>query len=94
MLHNRITQQRRNLSLSQLQLAEKLKISPSAIGMYEQGRRTPDLQTLTAMSRLFRVSLDYLITGRDFDGAGANTVNQILGNCPCTTCCWKEYRDK
>lgn len=94
MLHNRITQQRRNLSLSQLQLAEKLKISPSAIGMYEQGRRTPDLQTLTAMSRLFRVSLDYLITGRDFDGAGSNTVNQIPGNCPCATCCWKEYRDK
>lgn len=94
MLHNRITQQRRNLSLSQLQLAEKLKISPSAIGMYEQGRRTPDLQTLTAMSQLFRVSLDYLITGRDFDGAGSNTESQIPDNCPCKTCYWKEYREK
>ena len=66
MLHNRIAQERRNLGLSQMQLARKLKISPSAMGMYEQGRRTPDLQTLTAMSRLFRVSLDYLITGEEF----------------------------
>lgn len=66
MLHNRIAQQRRNLGLSQLQLSRELKISPSTVGMYEQGRRTPDLQTLTAMSRLFRVSLDYLITGEEF----------------------------
>ena len=66
MLHNRISQQRRNLGLSQLQLARELKISPSTMGMYEQGRRTPDLHTLTILSRLFRVSLDYLITGEEF----------------------------
>ena len=66
MLHNRIAQQRRNLGLSQLQLARELKISPSTVGMYEQGRRTPDLHTLTTLSRLFRVSLDYLITGEEF----------------------------
>lgn len=66
MLHNRISQQRRNLGLSQLQLARELKISPSTMGMYEQGRRTPDLHTLTTLSRLFRVSLDYLITGEEF----------------------------
>lgn len=72
MLHNRIAQQRRNIGLTQLQLARELKISPSAMGMYEQGRRTPDLQTLTAMSRLFRVSLDYLITGKEFSLPMAN----------------------
>ena len=94
MLHNRIAQQRRNLGLSQLQLARELKISPSAMGMYEQGRRTQDLQTLTALARLFRVSLDYLITGRVFDSSGSNTETQFPDNCPCKTCFWKEYRGK
>lgn len=94
MLHNRIAQERHHLGLSQLQLARKLKISPSTMGMYEQGRRTPDLQTLTAMSRLFRVSLDYLITGRVFDGTGSNTETQFTDNCPCKNCFWKEYREE
>ena len=62
MLHDRLHQQRRNIGLTQLQLARELNISPSAVGMYEQGRRTPDLETLIALSKLFHVSLDYLIT--------------------------------
>jgi transcriptional regulator with XRE-family HTH domain len=40
MLANRITQLRRVMSLNQLQLAQKLSISPSALGMYKQSRRT------------------------------------------------------
>ena len=64
-MHNRIHEQRRNIGLTQLQLARELKISPSAVGMYEQGRRTPDLETLITLSRLFHVSLDYLITGEE-----------------------------
>lgn len=64
-MHNRIHEQRRNMGLTQLQLARELKISPSTVGMYEQGRRTPDLETLIALSRLFHVSLDYLITGEE-----------------------------
>ena len=66
MLANRITQLRRNLGFSQLQLAQKLSISPSALGMYEQSRRTPSLDTLVSMSQIFNVSLDYLITGSEF----------------------------
>ena len=33
-------------NLTQKELANKLSISPSTIGMYEQNRRTPDIQTL------------------------------------------------
>lgn len=65
MLHDRLHQERRNIGLTQLQLARELNISPSAVGMYEQGRRTPDLETLIALSKLFHVSLDYLITGEE-----------------------------
>ena len=94
MLGARIAALRRQAGLSQAELAQRLKISASAMGMYEQGRRTPDLQILTAMARLFRVSLDYLITGRVFDSSGSNTETQFPDNCPCKTCYWKEYQEK
>lgn len=47
--------------LTQKELADKLSISPSTIGMYEQNRRTPDVNTLATMSRLFDVPLESLI---------------------------------
>lgn len=66
MLSLRMIFLRKMYHMTQAQLAQKLHISPSAVGMYEQGRRVPDLQILVEMSRLFRVSLDYLITGAEF----------------------------
>ncbi len=64
MLGARIAALRRQANLSQSELAEQLRISPSAVGMYEQGRREPSVDTLVAMSRIFRVSLDFLLTGQ------------------------------
>ena len=66
MLSKQITNLRKNQGLSQSQLAKELSVKPSTIGMYEQGRRIPDLETLLAMSRLFNVSLDYLVTGKEY----------------------------
>ena len=64
MLGPRIAALRRSAGMSQAQLAEKLKISPSAVGMYEQGRREPGVDTLVAMSSVFEISTDYLLTGK------------------------------
>lgn len=47
--------------LTQKELADRLSISPSTIGMYEQNRRTPDITTLTTMSKIFDVSIEYLL---------------------------------
>ena len=41
-------------------LAKKLGITPQAIWMYEQGRRTPDAVTEEALADVFNVSLDTL----------------------------------
>ena len=41
MLGARIAALRRGANLSQGELAQRLQVSPSAIGMYEQGRREP-----------------------------------------------------
>lgn len=68
MLSKQITKLRKKQGMSQSQLAKELNVRPSTIGMYEQRRRVPDLDTLLAMARLFNVSLDYLVTGKEFTG--------------------------
>ena len=63
MLGARIAALRRGRSWSQQELAKKLGVSPSTVGMYEQGRREPPLRLIVDMARLFEVSTDYLLTG-------------------------------
>ena len=67
MLGERIASIRRARGLSQAELARRLKISASAMGMYEQGRREPSAQTLIALSRELQVSTDFLLTGKTPD---------------------------
>ena len=52
---------RKKIGITQANLAKKLGISPSAVGMYEQGRREPDSAMLIKIADLFDVSVDYLI---------------------------------
>ncbi len=64
MLGPRIAALRCQAGLSQSELAARLQISPSAVGMYEQGRREPSLETLVRIGDVFGVSMDYLLKGR------------------------------
>ena len=90
MLARSIGELRIKKGLSQSQLAEMLHVSASTIGMYEQGRRTPSIDMLVELSRAFDVSLDYLITGTDYFYTDATSkMAQIIKDCPCTTCYWK-----
>ena len=52
---------RKSKGLTQAELGKILGVSPSTIGMYEQGRRTPDKDALIAISNYFNVSTDYLL---------------------------------
>lgn len=47
--------------MTQKELADRLSISPSTIGMYEQNRRMPDIDTLTKIAHVFNISVDYLL---------------------------------
>ena len=51
---------------TQLKVAMDLNISREALSYYENGKRSPDLQMLVLMSDYFDVSIDYLITGKEF----------------------------
>lgn len=91
MLPCRIALLRRSIGMNQLQLAEKLHLSPSTIGMYEQGRRTPNTDVLIQMSRIFNVSLDYLITGSEFVPSSENeNLNIPPYRCPQCNRCYKK----
>ena len=69
---------RRELALTQAQMAEKLGIKRSLVGAYEEGRAEPRLATLVNMARLFGITLDQLVT-TDFSKK-KNT--KIIGSLP------------
>lgn len=80
MICERITHLRTSAGMSQLQLAHKIGVSASAVGMYEQGRREPCADTLVAIAKIFDVSLDYLITGEEYgENTDASKVNPMSG---------------
>lgn len=64
MLGVRIASMRKRAGFSQAELAKRLGISASAMGMYEQGRREPPLDIVVSLSELLEVSTDYLLTGK------------------------------
>ena len=81
MLGERIGALRRARGLSQAQLAELLKISPSTMGMYEQGRREPSLQTVVALARKLEVSTDFLLTGQAVTREESLLLADLLDTC-------------
>lgn len=52
---------RTSAGLTQVEMAEKLNISRSTIGMYEIGNREPDFETLEKIADFFNVDIDYLL---------------------------------
>ncbi len=69
---------RESFGLTQAQLASKLDVSSSAIGMYEQGRREPDSAMLTKICTELNTTTDYLL---GFNKNKLNTdreVNEVI----------------
>ena len=52
--------------LNQQKVAMDLNISREALSYYENGKREPSLALLVAMSKYNNVSINYLITGEEF----------------------------
>lgn len=72
----RLKRLREQKKMTQSELGKILKISPSAIGMYEHGRREPDIPTLKKMAAFFKVSIDYLL--ENDTAPTLNDMNQFL----------------
>lgn len=61
MFGEKLKELRSNNKLTQQEIADILKVSASTIGMYEQGRRSPDTGTLNRVAEHFDVSVDWLL---------------------------------
>lgn len=78
-LGSKIRQLRKKAGMTQSELARRLEISPSAVGMYEQGRREPDNQTLLKLCAVFDVSSDYLLSHPETDpNSGSVEVAEVF----------------
>ena len=82
---------RRGAGMTQAELARHIHVSASAIGMYEQGRRLPAAPILVALSQVFEVTIDYLVTGepclpKDFEKMKRTRI-QLM----CAECCIQQH---
>ena len=57
---------RKKQRLNQQKVALDLHISRECLSYYENGKREPSLDLLVSMSEYFNVSINYLITGKEF----------------------------
>lgn len=72
-LSDMLTYLRKRSGYSQQELADRLGMTRSAIGMYETGRREPDLETLEVFADFYNVDMNTL-TGRPIIGLPSNVI--------------------
>ena len=56
---------RKQMKLTQIELAEKINYSDKAVSKWERGESIPDVTVLMTIAELFGVSLDFLVTEHD-----------------------------
>ena len=86
----RIREKRRQLGITMKEAAEKLGRVPTYYADIERGNCGMSVETMIAISRLYHMSLDYLILGKEENQAGAEkdvsrteeteAVYQLLNN--------------
>lgn len=58
---SRIKQRRRELKMTQTELAKVANLTPAAISQFESGTRKPSFNTLSSLSDALKVTTDYLL---------------------------------
>ena len=53
---------RKQMKLTQIELAEKINYSDKAVSKWERGESIPDVTVLMTIASLFGVTLDFLVT--------------------------------
>lgn len=74
----RIRQKRKELGLTQAQVAEYFHISSVSVSEWERGQSKPDQNKLVPLARLLKTSVGYLLTGKE----GANIGMDLDANRP------------
>lgn len=69
---------RKKHGFTQREVADRLKISPSVVSGYENGEKSPSLETLVAISDIYGCTTDYLLGKK----SGNNAVTIDTKNIP------------
>lgn len=82
--------------MTQQELAKILKISSSTIGMYEQNRRSPDIETLKKIAQYFNVSIDYLVDNSNTQNSydSKDKISESVNDDPELSEFWNELKDR
>ena len=62
-LHERIYQLRKEKNMTQQDLADQLRVSRQAVSRWEMGTAKPEIDSLTALAKIFGITVDELLTG-------------------------------
>lgn len=65
MFGKRLRELRKQKNLTMKDLGKKFGLAESTISGYENGTRTPDLETIQKFATFFDVSMDYLVKGTE-----------------------------
>ena len=71
---SRIKTRRRELKLTQTELAKEANLTPAAISQFESGTRKPSFKTLSSLSDALKVTTDYLL------GKTEKSYNDLLAD--------------
>ncbi len=56
--------------LSQIEMAKKIDVTPSAVSNYETGKRLPDLRTFTRMCAVLGIKQEKFLEGVELEERG------------------------
>lgn len=71
-----ISEQRRKLNLTQMEVADKLGVTFQAVSSWERGQTMPDITKLDELSKIFNISIDELLDNQN----GTNIIQRIIKN--------------
>ena len=75
----RIAIKRKELNITQNSLAEQLYVTHQAVSKWENGKSIPSLELLFELTKLFNISIDYLLDDTDI---ADNDYEKLFKNYP------------
>ena len=78
---NRIAELRKKLGLTQTRLGEEIGVSQQTISKYENGDENIPGDMLLALSKFFRVPIDYILRKEENNSSGSKMIEKKLWNC-------------
>lgn len=79
-LDEKLVRLRKEKGLTQLELAEAVKVSRQAVSKWESGGGTPSTENLRGLSELYGVSVDYLLDEEEREPENGNDPKDDPGN--------------